>query len=185
MPKQQKQEKLDSLDTSKLKNKIKRRLINIVTTLSIIGLLCIVCYNFVGWLYRVDSNDMYPMLQDGDLVLTSKLGSVNAKDIVVYEIDDKIYFGRVFGIEGDVVEIRDDEYLTLNGTLPYETNIFYPTVPKDESIKYPLTIKDEYVFVLGDYRQNSKDSRYFGEIPISSIKGRVVFLLLRQRGLVN
>lgn len=128
---------------------------------------------------------MYPNIQDGDLVVYKKQDKYYARDIVVYEYNSEKYIGRIFGVEGDTVEIRPDAYLMLNGSLPFEVNVFYPTLPGSEELKYPLTVQPNKVFIMGDYRTDASDSRRFGEIDVANIKGKVILLLLRYRGLVS
>ena len=172
-------------EKQKLQKRIKSTGIRVGITSLVLCFLLLICYFFIGWFYRVDSNDMFPSIQDGDLIVYEKFSDVYAKDIVVYEFSGKLFVGRIFGIAGDKIDIRSDGYLTLNDSLPYEVNVFYPTLPGDAQLNYPLTVKDGYAFILGDYRTGAKDSRSFDQIPLSSIKGKVFLLLLRQRALFN
>jgi signal peptidase I len=168
-----------------IEKKVKRLAKSLGISVGIFAVILTLFYFFVGWFYRVDSINMYPTLADGDLVVYEKITPIAAKDIVVYEYAGKVHIGRVFGVEGDEVGLRTDGYTTINGSLPYETHIFYPTFPVEKSIKYPLTVSPGHVFILGDYRTGAVDSRTFGEIPLSQVKGKVYLLLLRQRGLYN
>ena len=182
--KKQKKE-LTPEEKQKLVKKIKRLSLNIGITSFVLVSICLIFYFFIGWFYRVDSNDMFPNIQDGDLLVYTKLSDFYAKDIVVYEVAGETRVGRVFGVAGDSVTIREDGYLMLNNSLPYEVNIFYPTTLSNSSLTFPLTVSEGNVFILGDCRTSAKDSRHFGEIPLSSVKGKVVLLLLRQRSLFN
>ena len=115
---------------------------------------------------------MYPMVADGDLAIAYKLDGYYNGDVVVYTYGDKDYFGRVIAIEGDTIDFTDIGY-TLNGNYPME-RIFYKTEPAPNEITYPITIKKGEVYVLGDYREQSTDSRVFG--PVSDLKGKIVLL---------
>lgn len=84
------------------------------------------------------------------------------------------YIKRVIGMPGEHLEIREDGYVYINGEKldePYLT----------EDLKTPITgkyydveIPEGYIFVMGDNREGSKDSREFGLIPISKVEGKVV-----------
>lgn len=79
---------------------------------------------------------------------------------------------RVIGLPGDIIEIKGGEvyvdYLLLNESYIKGTTFEYRSEGK-------LTIPEGYIFVMGDNRENSKDSRIFGFVEINSIEGRAVF----------
>lgn len=86
---------------------------------------------------------------------------------------------RVIATEGYTVDLQDGK-LVVNGIVQQEsyTNGLpsYPLVNANGvTISYPYTIPKGYAWVMGDNRTNSKDSRYFGPIPVSSISGHAVF----------
>ncbi len=87
------------------------------------------------------------------------------------EIEKNNIVKRVIGVEGDIINIKDGN-LYINNTLQEESYINGLTQAKG-STKYPLEVTKGKVFVLGDNRENSLDSRNFGLIGIESIKGRV------------
>ena len=87
------------------------------------------------------------------------------------EIEKNNIVKRVIGVEGDIINIKDGN-LYINNTLQAESYINGLTQAKG-SINYPLEVTEGKVFVLGDNRENSLDSRNFGLISIESIKGRV------------
>ena len=89
-------------------------------------------------------------------------------------------FGRVVAVAGDVVMMDDSGALTVNG-VPENREILYPTYAKGET-EYPLRVPDGCIYVLGDYRTNTEDSRDLGPIPLDSVEGKVI-TILRRRGL--
>ena len=163
------------------KEKFKKLLKSFLIKLGIFSLILALIFIFVGGFARVPDNDMFPRFLDGDLLVYSKLSKPYAGDVVVYTVEGKVKVGRVFATEGDVVNIADSNYLTLNGILPYET-IFYETTQKDGSVTFPLTVPEGYVFIMGDQRQAAIDSRVFGPVSLKNVKGTVFLLLLRSRG---
>lgn len=88
--------------------------------------------------------------------------------------EDKPYIKRVIGVPGDTLEIRDDGVF-IDGVRIDEPYIDSGNLTQcRQSGQYcgPIEIPDGYVYVLGDNRMNSKDSRYFGLVPIGNIIGK-------------
>jgi len=121
------------------------------------------------------TNDMYPRIDAGDLVLYYRLDKKpSAHEAVVYEHEKNTLIGRVVASEGDVVEITEDGELIINGHIAVEKGIFGPTPRYEGGISYPVTVgKDEY-FVLADVREGGMDSRYFGPLSKKEIQGTVI-----------
>lgn len=140
-------------------------------------------FGVVFMLARVQGNEMFPAVKDGDLVLAYRLQqSCTKNDVVVYQADGVTHVGRVLALAGDVVNITDDGTLLVNGTTQ-SGEILYPTYPASAAgLSYPYTVPEGSVFILADYRTNAADSRNFGAIPMRDVKGTVL-ALLRRRGL--
>lgn len=140
-------------------------------------------FGVVFMLARVQGNEMFPAVKDGDLVLAYRLQqSCTKNDVVVYQADGVTHVGRVLALAGDVVNITEDGTLLVNGTTQ-NGEILYPTYPASAAgLSYPYTVPEGSVFILADYRTNAADSRNFGAIPMRDVKGTVL-ALLRRRGL--
>ena len=164
------------------KEKFKKLLKSFLIKLGIFSLILALIFIFVGGFARVPDNDMFPRFLDGDLLIYSKLSTPHTGDVVVYKVNGKTKVGRIFAVSGDIVNIQDGNYLTLNGILPYEV-IFYETSKKGNEVKYPVELQDNQFFIMGDQRQAATDSRTFGPINSKDIKGVVFLLVLRSRGL--
>ena len=94
-------------------------------------------------------------------------------------MDREICASRVVAKGSDYVDMDEDGHLYVNGTVQ-SGEILYPTEPKT-LLKYPFQVPEGYVFVLGDYRTQSSDSRDFGPLPEEAIKGKVI-TIVRRRG---
>ena len=94
---------------------------------------------------------------------------------IVPNSSDVNYIKRVVGVPGDTVFIDYDGYLYINGKKMEESYAKGRTY--GYSIQYPLTVPKGKVFVLGDNREFSKDSREIGLVDSKQIKGRAVFRL--------
>ncbi len=130
---------------------------------------------------RANGNDMFPAIKDGDLIIAFRWHKEYIKDdIAVYKVGDTSHLGRVVARETDVVTLDESGILLVNGTVQ-SGEILYPTLAK-EGLTYPLRIDARRVFLLGDHRMESKDSRDYGPIELKLVKGKVI-TILRRRGL--
>lgn len=134
-------------------------------------------------LASVKGISMYPTLkEDEKLILNRLVKNFDYEDIVVlhpkFEEDGKMYIKRVIGLEGDTIEIKEGKVFR-NGKELKEDYLQMkvatePMIPGES--KWQVG-KDE-MFVLGDNRENSSDSRAFGVIKLSDIKGRANLRIL-------
>jgi signal peptidase I len=127
-------------------------------------------WDFVDWLPLVDEHE------DAEPLIT--FGEPSRGDVVVFTPpspgQDKPYIKRVIGLPGDTVEIRDDG-VSVNDTLinePYLEGATTSCRSGGASYCGPLTVPEDSIFVLGDNRNNSEDSRFFGPVPESNIIGK-------------
>jgi len=129
-------------------------------------------YVFLIQPHRVKGDSMKPNYLDGELLLTEKVSyrlyQPERGDVIVFKSPsrDVDFIKRIIGIPGDQILI-DDGFITVNGEKLKEPYISQPTQGNVE-----LTISKDSFFVLGDNRGASSDSRSFGEIKKSSIKGK-------------
>ena len=132
---------------------------------------------FVCQVARVEGHSMSPTLENDDRLIVNKLIyrlSVPQRDDIVmlyYPVNpDKSFVKRVIAKEGDTVRIVDGKVYVNNE--PREDLFVPPTYRSHED--YPAqTIKQGYYFVMGDHRNNSSDSREWGEVPRKYIIGKV------------
>jgi len=130
----------------------------------------------------VEGASMQPTLQDQNRMIVTKVGEPKRFDVVVFHATkEKDYIKRVIGLPGDRIEYKDDT-LYINGK-PYDEP--YLDKSKQELINGPLTnsftlretpvgsdvVPEGHLFVMGDNRRNSMDSRHIGAIPIDSVVG--------------
>ena len=164
------------------KQKTSRALRRLITKIVVIAALVAVLLIFVGSVAVCHDNNMFPAVGDGYLVITYKLGGYYNGDIVVYKVGDTRRIGRVVGIPGDVIDIKDKEgYYTLNGTMPYETIYFATRKAVGATVSYPYSVQEGEVFIFNDMRDDTYDSRSFGGVETGQIEGKAV-LLIRRRG---
>ena len=149
----------------------------------------------------VDGISMMPTLSDGDRMVVNKIGYTIGKpnrfDIVVFHApEEKDYIKRIIGLPGDDVEYIDD-VLYVNGKSyeepyldKYKAEVSDSPLTEDFSLEdknLGKTVPEGYVFVLGDNRRKSKDSRHIGVVAIDEIIGntKIVFWPIKDFGIVN
>lgn len=142
-----------------------------------------ILFSLVFLVKQASGNGMFPGVKDGDLIIVFRLNKDYRKnDVVVYKYNGATYVGRVIASENDVVTIDESGKLIVNGTVQ-DGGIMYPTYTKEDSnLEYPYRVPDGSIFLLGDYRTQTEDSRDFGPISIENIEGKII-TLLRRRGL--
>jgi signal peptidase I len=154
--------------------------------------------------YRMPIPAMYPALEVGDHFMCSlTVGELKRGQIVAFQFPPdptKSFVQRIVGLSGDSIEIRRGE-LILNGTPvnrePLSDSCMYDTCtmwqetidgssyrtaiiegnsfPESQAFG-PVTVPDGQLFVLGDNRDNSLDSRYWGFLPVEFVQAKPQFI---------
>jgi len=176
------------------KNRVVKRIHNIIQLVFYVFFVCFVIFNFIFPIAGVSGDSMLPTLKDGDKLLTSSIYTPQRGDVVVIDnktaalIDengnvteksglDCMISKRIIALGGDTVDFDfENGTVTVNGEVLDEGYISEPTTRDEGAFEYPLTIPQGYVFVLGDNRNISKDSRHsdIGLIPQDEISGKVI-----------
>ncbi len=156
--------------------------IEIVQTLVLTVLIFVGIQTFVAQPYRVQQGSMETTLMPDQYVLVDKLGprfdGYHRGDIVVFDppatvVDeaDTPFIKRIVGLPGETVSI-DNGKVYVDGTPLEEPYLFEGQQTNAGGSRHSWTVPDGDVFVMGDHRQASSDSRLFGPISASSIIGR-------------
>jgi signal peptidase I len=167
----------------------RRLIIEVVQTLVLTLVIFLVIQNFVAQPFQVQQHSMETTFSEGDYVLVDRLtprwSPYQRGQVVVFQAPEgwsphaEPFIKRVIGVAGDTVEVRDDGTVAVNGAVldePYlfrdESGAVEPTFADAEA---RWVIPDGQLFVMGDHRQASEDSRVFGPIEVSSVIGRGMF----------
>jgi signal peptidase I len=162
-------------------------LLEIVETLVLTLIIFFVIQTFVAQPYRVQQVSMERTLEPDQYVLVDKLtprfDAYKRGDIVVFnppqnwvQAQGQPYIKRVIGIGGDTVELKDGKVL-INGTALLEQEYVFQddgqSQPTDALIGVgKWVVPTGQLFLMGDHRSNSADSREFGPVDISAVIGR-------------
>lgn len=126
--------------------------------------------------YRQRGLGMYPMVQNGDLVVANRLRRDCGKgDLVLYRMEGRVYLGRIAAVEGEEVMMDESGQLLVNGCIRNE-GILYPTYGRPGA-SYPQRVPEGMVYILGDHRTQSWDSRDHGCVRKTDILGRIIGIL--------
>lgn len=151
-------------------------LVRLFLLITVIGIL----FGVVFGLTPMANADMQPAVCAGDLMLYYRLDkNLKSDDVVVFQKEGIQYTGRIVAVPGDVVEITDESDLMVNKSTVMEDNIFYTTPAYDSEVEYPLALKEDQYFILCDRREGAKDSRSYGAVETSEIKGKVITIVRR------
>ena len=164
--------------TSKIKNSILEWIETIFISIAVIIFVLI----FVFRIVEVDGDSMLPTLHEEERLITlTTLYQLEHNDIIVVSRTGKEpIVKRVIAMAGDTVDIDFEQGVVyINNQVVDEPFILEPTHEDGGSrgITYPVTVPEGYVFVMGDNRNDSLDSRFqeIGMISVDNILGEVVF----------
>ena len=142
---------------------------------------------FVAAPYQIPSGSMEDTIMIEDKLFSEKISyylrSPEPGEIVTFndpEVEGRTLIKRCIAVAGQEVDLRDGAVYIDGQRLnePYTNgleSVPLRTAPGVE-IEYPYTVPEGYVWVMGDNRTNSSDSRYFGPIPEDSVTGHAVFI---------
>lgn len=124
---------------------------------------------------RVTGTSMMPTLQNDELVICRKWGEFKRGDVIAFYYNNKILLKRVIGLSGDVIDIAEDGTVYVNGEAIDEPYLNEKAFGECD-LNLPYQVPDERVFVMGDHRSTSVDSRSttVGCVANESVVGEVM-----------
>ena len=170
--------------------RLPRWIVDVVETLVLTVIAFFVIQSFVAQPFQVHQTSMESTLEPGQYVLVDKLtprwSPYQRGDIVVLhppdgweeDGDDTPFIKRVIGLPGDQIDIRDDGLVYVNGEALDEDGYTFHDGAGDSQPTTPIggtsswTLGPDQLFVMGDHREASQDSRAFGPIAEGSVIGR-------------
>lgn len=146
----------------------------------------VILFTFVFGVTKATTNDMFPAIHEGDVVVYFRLGQLTGTDVAVYETDTGPNIGRVQAMPGSEVNKTEGGLLTIDGNIQPQqkrAGLYYETEIREKGrLEYPSRVPQDSYLILGDEREHANDSRTYGYIPKEKIKGKV-FTIIRRRPL--
>lgn len=173
------------IENEKVLNKppsLKSDVLFLLAKVGIIILIAALISTFIYGGFRNDDEGMDDSIKTGDFVIYYRLDkNYVANDVVAIKTDGILQTRRVVAVAGDTVDITE-EGLTINGNLQLEPDITDETQRFQGGVSFPLTVGDGKVFLLGDKREESLDSRMYGPVKVQDTLGKVV-IIVRSKGI--
>jgi signal peptidase I len=168
-------------------------------------ILALFIRTFVVQAFKIPTGSMENNLLIGDHLLVNKftfgpaassierallpIGTIERGDVIVFKYPEdpgRDFIKRVIGLPGDTLELRDKR-VSVNGTPLDEPYVHFLEPPGTSELREvtsfdvrerygPVTVPPDQYFVMGDNRDNSQDSRYWGFLPRSYVKGKALVI---------
>ena len=187
-------------DKSKTKEKTKSNVKEYIESIIIAILIALFIRTFIICAYKIPSRSMVQTLLVGDHILVNKflygvkipllrntiipVRDPKRGEIVVFIFPNdrsKDFIKRVIGVGGDTIEIKNKkifingkEYSDSYGI--YSDNIIYPATMQPRDNFGPITVPNNSIFVMGDNRDESLDSRFWGFVDLKDVEGKAFII---------
>ena len=146
------------LKRAKYQREYRKLLRNTISSLIVVAAIAVLVSMLFLPVLRVTGTSMTPTLQNDELVVCRKRGTFQSGDIIAFYFNNKILLKRVIGVAGDIIDIDDSGTVYVNGEALEEPYLNEKALGECD-IELPYQVPDERVFVMGDHRSTSVDSR--------------------------
>ncbi|MBO5767620.1 MAG: signal peptidase I [Clostridia bacterium] len=166
----------EEIARTKYRKRYRRVLRSTIYTLVTVAAIAVLVATIFLPVLQVYGGSMTPTLSDGDIVLTLKTSEFETGDVIAFYYNNKILIKRVIASAGDWVDITPEGDVYVNGELLDEPYLDEKAFG-DCDIELPYQVPESRVFVMGDHRSISVDSRNtaVGCVSEEQIVGKLVF----------
>ena len=171
------QELEDELKHERYKKRFQFSLKNTIYSLITVAAMAVLVAVFIMPVLQIYGQSMTPTLSEGNIVLSLKGSKFETGDIVAFYYNNKILVKRVIARSGEWVDIDNRGNVFVNGTQLDEPYITDKSIGDECDIIFPYQVPESRVFVMGDHRSVSLDSRNtaIGCVAEEVIVGKIVF----------
>lgn len=155
-----------------------------IFSIAIAIIIALIIRHFVFTIVKVDGPSMNPTLTDGDTLFTTKLFyEPKVGDVIIFRPPNSPktpYVKRIIALEGQIVDIDPVDGTVSVDSKTYDEPYIKEPISRIGDMQFPYTVPEGCVFVLGDNRNNSHDSRDsdVGAVPVENIIGKAQFRIL-------
>ena len=165
-----------------------RSFVSVIIMIAVVAICVFALRMFVFVPYEIPSGSMEDTIMTGDMVFSEKVSyymrDPQRGDIVTFddpEVDGRTLIKRVIAVGGQTVDLKDGKVVVDGVALdePYTSGKESHPISRNAAgvtVTYPYTVPEGCLWVMGDNRTSSQDSRYFGAIPKSSVSGRAALV---------
>ena len=167
----------EELKHEKYKKKFVFSLKNTLFSLITVAACAVLVAVFMMPVLQIYGHSMTPTLDEGDIVLSLKGSEFKTGDVVAFYYNNKILVKRVIAQAGEWVDIDNKGNVFVNGEQLDEPYVSEKSIGDDCDIIFPYQVPEARIFVMGDHRDVSLDSRNsaIGCIAEEVVVGRIVF----------
>lgn len=167
-----------ALNRIRYRRRFLRGLLNTTAVVVVVAAAAVLISTLCMPVIQVSGDSMSPTLNDGDILVTLNTDRVSYGDLCCVSWQNKMLLKRVIGRAGDIISIEPDGTVLRNGEQLEEPYVIEKSLG-DCDINFPYEVPDRKIFILGDNRTLSVDSRNadIGSIGEDQIVSKVLFRL--------
>ena len=165
-----------AISKEKYTRKYKKVLKSTVSSLIVVAAIAVLIATLALPVLQIQGSSMEPTLNDEEIVVLLKTPRLKRGQLCCFSYQNKLLIKRIIGIPGDTVNIDQEGYVYVNGSLLDEPYILDRALGECD-ITFPVNVKDNHYFILGDHRSTSIDSRstVVGQVSGEQIVGKIFY----------
>lgn len=158
------------------RNEYRKIFLSTIGILLVAAAIAVLVANLFLPVIQVSGTSMEPTLEDGEIIILHKTDEFDTGDLIGFYYQSKILLKRVIGKAGDYIDIDEEGNVFVNDKLIDEPYVRDKSIGECD-IQFPYQVPDNRVFVMGDHRSTSVDSRSttIGCIDVEQVVGKLVF----------